>query len=295
MWRRGTKPQNIPSDFYEHHPASATWLVRTWLTNGHLDRYRQCDLYREFHHSSVNLSRVNQGQMEAWLSDQLATGQLRIGGLRDPVESFNQDKFQEARAKLLGGDVPKHVRPVPLAEQTTTYTVYEGSGGTAIADENDAASENPTCPNPYHRSETLESTSPEVRDWLDTNETRGEVPQRKLLGGFAGAGGGFLEGTTEVVTVPAGTTLWRYVDEPEKPWGGWWFFHAYEGDPRVFAALPPLSSGNVLVQGKTKVAFQALCGPGAPRCTNKPGGPPQLCIPYAPPSDVNENTYIRLV
>jgi len=296
LWRRGVKPQNLPSDFHEHSPSLAVWLMGTWLADGRLDRFRQCDVYREFNPSAFNLSGIGHGHMESWLNDQLASGHLRVGCFRGPYESFNLAKFQESRTKLLGGDVPNHADPVPQPNQTTPYTVYEGSGGAAVLDQNDAASANPTCPNAYHRSETLASASPEVRTWLDTFETRENGKfQSWLLGGDPAGGGGFLKSTTEVISVPAGITLWRYIDDPEMPWGSWWFFHPYEGDPRVFGALPEKSSGNVLVQGKTKEEFKALCGPGAPRCTNKPGGPPQLCIPYTATINDRENSLIRLV
>jgi len=262
LWRRGVKPQNLPSDFHEHSPSLAVWLMGTWLADGRLDRFRQCDVYREFNPSAFNLSGIGHGHMESWLNDQLASGHLRVGCFRGPYESFNLAKFQESRTKLLGGDVPNHADPVPQPNQTTPYTVYEGSGGAAVLDQNDAASANPTCPNAYHRSETLASASPEVRTWLDKFETRPYPRQQITLGGHSDGGGGFLKGTTEVVTVPAGTTLWRYVDVPNKPWGAWWFFHPYEGDPRVFAALPNDSSGNVLIQGVTKKSclIRQICG-----------------------------------
>ncbi len=106
LWRRGVKPQNLPNDFHEHSASSAAWLMRGWLADGRLDRYRQGDVYREFNPVALNLSGISHAQMAAWLNDQLASGHLLIGGFREPRKDFNLGKFQEARVRLGGGDVP---------------------------------------------------------------------------------------------------------------------------------------------------------------------------------------------
>ena len=64
------------------------------------------------------------------------------------------------------------------------------------------------------------------------------------------------------------------------PWGGWWFEAPLQGDPRVYAALPSFSKAAYMVKAHTKEEIQVLYGIGAPRCSNKPGGPEQILVAY---------------
>ena len=87
LWRRGVKPQGLPTDFHEHSPSTAAWRMRSWLAEGSIDRHSQCDVYREFNPSTLDLSGISHEQMAAWLHDQLASGRLLVGGFRKPIKT----------------------------------------------------------------------------------------------------------------------------------------------------------------------------------------------------------------
>jgi hypothetical protein len=129
------------------------------------------------------------------------------------------------------------------------------------------------CPSSNFRSESTATARPNVNEWLDQ---QGVAQGRRdgILG--YDDGGGFLCEQTRTGVLKKGSVIWRYVDEGGNPVGAWWFEHPLEGDPRVFAALPPGSKGTFLVKGKAKENIPILYGPGAPRCSNKPGGPVQI-------------------
>lgn len=184
------------------------------------------------------------------------------------------------------GTVKNDVKEITPAG--SPHKVFEGSGETdALPNE---VSEK--CPSDNHRSESVDTASEDVKKWFGDEETLKEYGNRTL--GRDG-GGGFLAGTTRVVKIPAGTVLRRYCTTKFE-YGSWQFYDALEGDPRVFAALPapdpkrydPGSPGTDMVKCQLSEDTEALVGLGAPRCSNKPGGPIQICLNYAFAKDSNK-------
>ncbi len=142
-----------------------------------------------------------------------------------------------------------------------------------------------TCPAMNYRSESVETAHPEVITWLkkhipDPSIRRmnvGEDEWGKTLG-YEGDGG-FLATTTRVKKLPEKTILYRYASEKGRN-GCWWFPQPMSGDPRVFGALPDNSPAPLLFVVITTKEIEILTGLGAPRCSNKPGGPIQYCLSY---------------
>jgi len=163
-----------------------------------------------------------------------------------------------------------------------------------------------TCPSHNCRSESAKTVK----------ESGNEDAIKDFFGGEAGykahgnetlgceGGGGLLASTTRVVELPEPDTLWRYCGGDGKEGGSWWTVAPLEGDPRVECALPPKDPNNPLSKGSTggelvacridkNKPIKVLMGIGAPRCSNKPGGPVQICLSYRAVGD--PKTGIKLV
>jgi hypothetical protein len=143
-----------------------------------------------------------------------------------------------------------------------------------------------TCPSDNCRSESLDTADDDVKKWFGDEAAQNMWGDQKL--GKKG-GGGFLASTTRVVEIPEPKKLWRYCGGDSEPTGGWWSLTPLEGDPRVENALFPVDAsqgmpkggtGEKLVECTVDKPMKVLMGVGAPRCSNKPGGPIQVCMPY---------------
>ncbi len=137
------------------------------------------------------------------------------------------------------------------------------------------------CPARNFRSESLKTAHQTVREWLK-KETRTTAQQEQILG--VDGGGGFLATTTRVSRLSKGTILYRYYDNMYArgafSTGGWWCTALVAGDPRQTLALPMNNRANMLAIAEVAFDTDALTGIGAPRCSNKPGGPIQWFIAY---------------
>lgn len=145
---------------------------------------------------------------------------------------------------------------------------------------------NSTCPSVNHASEGMDTASPEVKDWMDKKG----VPD-KYRDGTLGkdGGGGFLKGQTTTKVIPKGTKVFRTCGQTvikgavkgARADGGWWSL-AEAADPVRDMALPPENPASNQVVGETTQDIEVLAGPGAPRCSNKPGGPEQIFTGLGP-------------
>jgi hypothetical protein len=135
-----------------------------------------------------------------------------------------------------------------------------------------------TCPATNHNSESTSTAKKSVNDHLARTDKRGPAAHNETLG--ATGGGGFSRGTTSVRNLKAGTMLVRYYGGGAKAMGSWWAYGATAGDPRRDLALPRGNNASRMCKGRVKKDVKVLEGAGAPRCTNKPGGPTQVCFPY---------------
>jgi hypothetical protein len=179
--------------------------------------------------------------------------------------------------------VPEREQPVAL--QGRGKKVYWGNNKVdkEMPDETDKK----RCPSANYISESTDTAIEKVRDFLDKYvrlDVADPAERKKYWDEDLGktGGGGFLRYHTRTATIKEGTVLWRYINyEKSNPVGSWWFRHPLEGDPRVFAALPKDSRGTYLVKGRARKDIEVLIGPGAPRCSNKPGGPEQIYMPFA--------------
>ena len=136
---------------------------------------------------------------------------------------------------------------------------------------------NSKCPSPSCKSESVSTASPKVLDWLRKHDPRGTKAYNRILG--KNGGGGFIQGATTVITLKKGTKIVRYWggDAPEV--GGWWARRGAQNPIRDMA-LPPNNTALNKATGELKHDVEVLSGPGAPRCSNKPGGPKQYYLPY---------------
>lgn len=153
----------------------------------------------------------------------------------------------------------------------------------------------PECPSASFRSERMATVHSSVLTWFKDTKTPAGY-RSDILG--ENEGGGFLVTTTRVVPMAKGTILFRYFGGDANPLSTWWFTEPFEGDPRVFAALPVKSSADKLVKARVKKDITVLAGIGAPRCSNKPGGPVQYFVQYQPARTVNgkfENDFLELI
>ena len=143
-----------------------------------------------------------------------------------------------------------------------------------------------SCPSHNHRSESHLTADPAVMEWL-RRKAKILMPEKQDMTLGAGSGGGFLVSTTRVSELTAGTPLFRYYDAAGNAdnYGGWWTTQLVDGDPRQTLALPPSeptwsNSAKSLCHAQLGEGITALTGLGAPRCSNKPGGPQQWYISW---------------
>lgn len=284
IWCWGHAPQGVPADFTRLEPMLAANAMQRWLRDGSLGRHHQADLYRTCNPSASLLNRVGTTAMSGYLLDRTLAGHLNVSCLS---ESISMRGDSAAPATVLDKPPPT---PVPIGhtvarkpanqltgapEQDVPVAVFAGTGyapKAGLPNLTDA-----TCPSPNHRSESTATCSPEVNQWFVKKQV--PVPRRDESLGIDG-GGGFLRSKTTVKHLSAGTLLYRYVDSATWPWGGWWFLKPLSGNPCVEAALPETSAASVMVQARLKTSIDVLYGPGAPRCSNKPGGPEQVLIAH---------------
>jgi hypothetical protein len=225
-------------------------------------------------------------EARAWLRRAIVSGQVAVFRRVPPMGAMGHGEY----AAMLGIDrgTVDHAAMAAGPTENSHAVIRDGTGdivglspvsifaGTGASKGlPDDLSE--TCPSPNWRSESESTAVPEVRAWLDRKKVTGARRERTL--GRDG-GGGFVATTTQVRWLDPGTTLYRYVNSAHEPWGGWWFLQPMQGDPRVYAALPPDSSAQEMVVAVTKDRLDVLYGPGAPRCSNKPGGPDQVCVAW---------------
>ena len=197
-------------------------------------------------------------------------GTMLPNGIHTP-ETYAQIAVPYARRHEIDlGKVKSDVREI--TPPGSPHKVFEGSGiSEPLRDETSEK-----CPSDNHRSESIDTATDEVRAWFGSEKNLLEHGDKTL--GRQG-GGGFLAGTTRVVELQPGTILNRYCI-PKGAKGSWQLLKALEGDPRAFAALPADSPGTNMVKCRINKPVHALIGLGAPRCSNKPGGPIQICLPY---------------
>jgi hypothetical protein len=205
------------------------------------------------------------------------------GGV-DKVSTYEDAVMRfTAYAKHLGIDIGEKAK-VPESNRSRTLTdgqkatIYEGSNEHKGL--KDTTSDE--CPSDNYRSESVDTVSPTVRKWFGGDDNLAKYGDGIL--GFE-EGGGFLRSTTHVIRLPEGSVFWRYCAKGTEK-GCWVFFFPLDGDPRVFAALPETSPGTDLVEctflkGTTPEDRDVLVGLGAPRCSNKPGGPIQICLKHS--------------
>jgi hypothetical protein len=241
---------------------------------------------------------VSVDQYTAAASTYATTHELSLGVPLDEskIKLENSDFVKERAAD--GSYQPNLARPYhyhAVDKKYATPTPDYPPDGTAAAVE---ARE--LCPpdkslekgaNANHRSESAETAAPEVRTWFAaagiTKQTDSREDKTVKIDKWLGrdGGGGFMAGTTRVAELPPGTVLWRYFGSSRGgPGGEWWFPAPMEGDPRVFAALPEASAADRLVRATVvgPKPLTILIGMGAPRCSDKPGGPVQYMLPKAP-------------
>jgi hypothetical protein len=279
----------FPAGYVTVEPAMAEWAVRRWFREGCLDRQRQCALYWTMHPMDRDLSRFGQGELAAWVAARIAAGGFRIAYEREVRVGEDIHAF----ALEMGIDLGRKIAPPPKSTGTVEqYATDRGQGPvvplTAFPGTGELAGwvdeTGPACPAPNWRSESAETASPEVRDWLQQNlgprfDAKGRDQWNSTLG--AEGGGGFVKGSTRVITLRKGQPLYRSFSTAGRvsPDGGWWFLDLYDGDPRAVGALPQGSSAEKLVCAEVVTDdATVLYGLGAPRCSNKPGGPPQICM-----------------
>lgn len=284
VWCWGHAPKGVPADFRRLDPMLAVTAMQRWLRDGSLERHHQADLYRSCNPFASVLNRVGATEMSEYLMNQTLAGHVNVGCFKDAVRR-RSDSSAPATATAKPPPAPVQIghvvarKPANLTtgapEQDVPVAVFAGTGyapKAGLPNLTDA-----TCPSPNHRSESTTTCSPAVNQWFVNKQV--PVPRRDESLGIDG-GGGFLRSKTTVKRLPAGTLLYRYVDSATWPWGGWWFLKPLSGNPCAEAALPETSAASVMVQARLKKDIEVLYGPGAPRCSNKPGGPEQVLIAH---------------
>lgn len=242
------------------------------------------------HHATAGRAPAWQSGAEAraWLRRAIASGQVAVFRRVPPMGAMGHGEYaamlgidrgtvdhQAANAAAIDtvgatywDQATKKFIPVPV-----TVSVFAG------VDQNKALPNltSDTCPAHNWRSESTETCDPSVHAWFNSHHVDASR-QNPTLG--SEGGGGFLATTTRVKALDPGTILYRYVNDPTDPYGGWWFENPLTGDPRVYAALPESSTAHRMVKATPRERITVLFGPGAPRCSNKPGGPDQILVAY---------------
>ena len=273
------------------------WIVRDAFPDPAFDRWGLMTLYDRV--GGGDAAYRTTAWLRLWLAHAIERRQVevwfvpeRIGRASAPTvaemmpfyEGLAQQRGVRATAK---GEMP----PVANIQDSRHFTTYLGPGSTvAMKDEFDAD----TCPTFNYRSESIKTARPEVIAWLERHmqprfNEDGLDRWSTNLGDHGG--GGFLRGTTRVSTLPKGTLVYRYyAPTTGAQWtpyalGGWWSPTPIAGDPRVESALPPENGAYKMCVGEIREDCEILVGLGAPRCSNKPGGPVQYLIPPSKPID----------
>lgn len=227
---------------------------------------------------------IGQGRIIAWREAPPFTGPSAGD---QPVDSALLAPLYRSYAKEIGMDSGTVVAPpsegsghkpiIPAAADVPT-----GERGKALPN-----ATNESCPENNWRSESHLTAKPEVVAWLKNIEGKLEAFEQDEVLGREG-GGGFLSTTTRISRLSKGTLIYRYYDTSGNASnsGGWWSTDLVMGDPRQTLALPPAKDGwsnSAKDLARARIAFDvpALTGLGAPRCSNKPGGPQQWYIALA--------------
>ena len=282
-----------------HHPITGSQvriLVGSWL-NKEIDTVigwrHLVTLYEELAFSEVSAQAPTCAHLGDWLVEQIRGQRFRLYEELPPMKQ-GQSFEEYARIAHVPVMVAKPVEKLPQASSTTpqqAYGVMDAPGGPGgLSNET-----SPECPSASFRSERMATVHPSVLTWFnDTKTPPGFRPD--ILG--ENEGGGFLATTTRVVPIEKGTVLFRYFGGDANALSTWWFTEPFEGDPRVFAALPVKSSADKLVKARVRKDIKVLAGIGAPRCSNKPGGPVQYFVQYQPARtthDKVENDFLELI
>jgi hypothetical protein len=275
-WHRDPRPRGIePLD-----PGFAADSVEIWFPiDDHHWYFTRDDLCRLYEAATMiygDLYMYSTAELREWLKvaleeREIIAYEVRLPSPVEAMEVLGRDLgIPETRTKRTDALVPRKLDP------TDSVHVFASGDPDPLPD---AFGEG--CPDANFRSEGVDTASPEVLAWLRDNVQRYRTQRDEwnyILGRLDG--GGFLLRTTRVITLKPPCELWRFVGKPSDAYGGWWSHRVYNGDVRQFSALPPMCSGQHLIQGKVTEPIAVLEGLGAPRCTNKPGGPPQIYIPY---------------
>jgi hypothetical protein len=283
-----------PSSLHQPlEPALARDLVALWirdrLRRDQSVRWHMIALHQDIELARGSYHRMSDDRLATWLLCQVRDARVMVF---EVLPAMEPGQSHEDYARLIGAPVVPVV-PEPALQSPSSGQPYHRC---SVPFDNGSLPDRlaPECPHPAFRSESTASAQPGVMSWL----RRHDRPHawEDTLG--AENGGGFLSSTTRVTEVEAGTILYRYYGGNAKPLGVWWFFHCYAGDPKQFAALPPGCTAGYLVKARVKKPLSALMGLGAPRCTNKPGGPVQCRVPYQPASgnpETLENDYLEIL
>lgn len=271
------------SPFRERLPGPAAASQAAALAAYALMRGSRVELVR-LHHATAGRAPAWQSPAEAreWLRRAIAAGTVAVFRRVPPMGAMGHGEY----AAMLGIDrgvvdhAAKSAAPSQLlavtpagAKDPIIVPIFAGTGaGVGLPNETSE-----TCPSRNWRSESTQTCAPEVRTWFGQKSVPADM-QDGILG--YNEGGGFQATTTRVRSLKKDTVLYRYVNKPHEPWGGWWFLEPLKGDPRVYAALPEYSTANSMVKGKLNKPVDVLFGIGAPRCSNKPGGPEQVYIAW---------------
>ena len=136
-------------------------------------------------------------------------------------------------------------------------------------------------------SDGVGTATPEAKAWLSKNTPKSYWDATLGKNG----GGGFLAGQTVTKIIPKGTRVFRACGNVLDAAGnavagarvdGAWWSPAASTDPIRDLALPSNNPATNVVEAELAHDVEVLAGPGAPRCSTKPGGPEQFCLPFEP-------------
>ncbi len=279
---------------HEPHLYLREWFPLNW-DNEYFVRHKLLDLYEAVTRRFDNLDLLTSEWLLEWV-DEAFERELVTVYEKLPWRAMRDDEDHQAYARAMSIPMKTESAPQMLiaAKNPTpkaTEPEYEGTGGNEGWKDELATS----CPSPNWRSENFYTCSSDVQKWCLQHITAWDPSASQLdtinetLGALGG--GGFYMSTTRVVPLPRNTMLYRFCgsgknietgkEQIARPNGGWWAKGTCSGDPREYFALPPGSSAkNMVIIAIAADDLTGLEGLGAPRCTNKPGGPMQIYIPY---------------
>jgi len=286
-----------------HHPITGSQvriLVGSWL-NKEIDTVigwrHLVTLYEELAFSEVSAQAPTCAHLGDWLVEQIRGQRFRLYEELPPMKP-GQSFEEYARIAHVPKVAAKPLDTLPspkAAAPMQGYEVTAAPGGPADLKNEISVG----CPKPNFRSERVVTLEPEAREWVKDHIKR--LYWESTIGEVGG--GGFLVTTTRVTQLKAGQILYRYFGGTAGPLSTWWFLEPLEGDPRVFAALPENCTADCLVRARVRQNITALTGIGAPRCSNKPGGPVQYYVEFQTPRDkvlidgriTQENDFLELI